>query len=295
VAFVFLAAVTYLAVTFLAPRNGNSNQYHLSVTLIILITVTVLGLWMATCFSGLYAWLELDRYANMQAKDSDQKALHQLASGVRFLAYGLLISSIFSASGAYFAAGTTWSVLMSQLNYYIILLAPFLGFLWLREGSKRLAVSSQAALNLKAKIFTVGPPVLLLATFYIFLAATNPGAGLAGPAAGPLAAFALPVNIILVVSTWVLGLLAALNIERATHGNTTLPPRPLVTLYNGILTMTGGFIILDALSSLGTTRLARLPLGVTVALLYAFIAVVGLGFVIVAASGRALLLAQKNG
>jgi hypothetical protein len=92
-----------------------------------------------------------------------------------------------------------------------------------------------------------------------------------------------------------LGLLAALNIERATHGNTTLPPRPLVTLYNGILTMTGGFIILDALSSLGTTRLARLPLGVTVALLYAFIAVVGLGFVIVAASGRALLLAQKNG
>jgi hypothetical protein len=105
----------------------------------------------------------------------------------------------------------------------------------------------------------------------------------------------LPVNIILVVSTWVLGLLAALNIERATHGSTSLPSRPLVTLYNGILTMTGGFIILDALSSLGTARLSHLPLGIIVALLYIFIAVVGLGFVIVAASGRALLATRKQG
>jgi hypothetical protein len=65
-------------------------------------------------------------------------------------------------------------------------------------------------------------------------------------------------------------------------------------LYNGILTMTGGFIILDALMSLGATRLQALPVGVVVALVYGFIGVVALGFWIVARSARELIAAAAK-
>jgi hypothetical protein len=105
----------------------------------------------------------------------------------------------------------------------------------------------------------------------------------------------VPFNIIVVVGSWVLGLLAALNIERATHrGESARLARPLAKLYNGVLTVTGGFIILDALMSLGATRLQSLPLSVIVLLIYGFIGVVALGFLMVGRSARELIATTKT-
>jgi hypothetical protein len=101
----------------------------------------------------------------------------------------------------------------------------------------------------------------------------------------------------LVVASWVLGLLAALNVERATHaGDSAVSTKSLVKLFNGILVMTGGFIILDALSSVGASRAANLPIGVDVALLYIFVAVICLGFMTIASAGRMLVaeVQEKN-
>src|SRR6185369_2695048 len=110
-----------------------------------------------------------------------------------------------------------------------------------------------------------------------FLAATNAAPDAQVLSAGPTGFLALPVNIILVVGSWVLGLLTALNIERSTHRSEDASyARPLAKLYNGILTTTGGFIILDALMSLGATRLSALPVWLIVGLIYAFIGVVAL-------------------
>jgi hypothetical protein len=282
----------YLGLTFMAPKSVNPNPYHLSVAVTLLLVVTIIGLWMMTCFSGLLAWLRLDTYAHVLPQGSNRRAYEQFAQGVRILAYGLLLSSVLGVVKRHFPHDIGTSVLLDQINYYVVLIAPFLGFLFLRLGTKRLAVSAHAAMTLRAKIVTVGPPVLLLASFYVYLAATNTAAGpLLGP--GPIGFLMLPLNITLVVGSWVLGLLAALNIERATHRRVdTNHTQPMVKLYNGTLTMTGGFIILDALLSLGSDRLASLPLSVTVTLVYAFIAVVALGFMLVSTGARALLAAE---
>ena len=287
-----LASVTYLVLTFSAPRGDNPNPYHFSIVAVLVLTVTIIGLWFLTCFFGFYAWLKLDTYARLLPRGVDRRAYGQIAQGVRILAYGLLVSSVIGATNPYFIHSPSLGAVVKQINYYIIILAPFLGFLYLRWGTKRLAVSAHAAMSLRSKLVTVGPPVLLLAGFYVFLAATNVAPDGQLQALGRLGFLVLPLNIILVVGSWVLGLLAALNIERATYrGVVASHTKPLVKLYNGILTMTGGFIILDALMSLGSTRLASLPLSVTVSLLYGFIGVVGFGFMLVSVSARALITA----
>jgi hypothetical protein len=294
VAFVSVAAVAYLAVTFIAPKAGGSNHYHLSVVAIVFITVTILALWMLTCFSGLYAWLELDRYAQLLPKAVDREAYHQIANGVRLLAYSLLLSSILTAFAPFLSAYPGLATAVGQINYYIfILIAPFAGFMMLRLGTRKLSVLAQATLTLKAKVMTVAPPVFLLACFYAFLAATSAGPNTVLPT-GPLWLVVLPLNLFLVVGAWVYGLLAALNTERATHRERPAASRPLVGLYNGILTVTGGFIILDALLSLGSARIASLPFGLAVILLYAFIAVICVGFMILAMSGKALIAATPK-
>jgi hypothetical protein len=58
---------------------------------------------------------------------------------------------------------------------------------------------------------------------------------------------------------------------------------------------TGGFIILDALLSLGAPRLQALPVWAILLLIYGFIGVVGLGFWSVAMSVRQLMTAPVVG
>lgn len=288
-AFVIVAALAYLGLQFGSTKLG-SNSDNLPVWVAIIIVLSIVGLWMLAVFFGLNSWLQLDEYAYMQKSHIERLAFKQIASGVRFLAYGLLISSVLGASESYFSNNAAASAVITQVNYYIVVLSPFFGFWLLRQGTRKLAVSAQAVLSIRSKLVTIGPPVVILSAFYIFMVSTNPAPDSLALSAGPLGFLVLPINILLVIGSWVFGLLAALNIERATHHTgISRPQKAFITLYNGILTMTGGFIILDALMSLGTSRINSLPLAFAVLLLYVFVAVVWLGFMIVSSSGRALV------
>lgn len=285
-----LALVAYVGLAVAAPRAQTSaNPYHFSVVMIVVLSVTIIGLLLAAWIFGFYAWLELDRYAERQADAAARRSFGQIALGVGLLAAGLIVSSLLSAAQPFYASDVGLVAATRQVNYYVMVLFPFFGFLLMRIGSRRLAVSVQAAMSTRAKLLTVGPPVVLLAAFYVFLALTNSPSDTTTPTVST-GIWLLALNILLVVGTWVLGLLTALNIERATYrGEGARHAQPLVKLYNGILTTTGGFIILDALMSLGNTRLLALPVQAIVFLIYAFIGVVALGFALVALAGRALL------
>jgi hypothetical protein len=273
----FVAAATsaYFGLTFAAPRGTGGNPYHLSVVLILVLGLTIVGLLLLAWWFGFYAWLELDRYTKRLPKEEGRRTYGRMATGVWFLVTGLILSSLMSAAKPLYAGDVGVATVIT-----------------LRFGSRHLAVSAQAMMSVRSKLVTVGPPVLLLAMFYVFLAATNSAPDTEVLQSGPTGFLVLPTNIILVVGSWVLGLLAALNIERATHrGESARLVRPLAKLYNGILTMTGAFIVLDALMSLGNTRLQALPVGVIVLLIYGFIGVVALGFLIVARGARELIAA----
>lgn len=293
--FVIVAALAYLGLQFGSAKLG-ANSDNLPIWIAVIILFSIIGLWMLAVFFGLNSWLQLDEYAYMMKSHSDRLAFRQVASGVRFLAYGLLISSVLGASESYFSGNPGAAAIITQLNYYTVVLAPFFGFWLLRQGTRKLAVSAHAVLSARSKLVTIGPPVVILSAFYIFMVTTNGAPDSLTLSAGPLGFLVLPINILLVIASWVFGLLAALNIERATHGNgPSRPHKALITLYNGILTMTGGFIILDALMSLGTSRINSLPIAFTVLLLYVFVAVVWLGFMIVSSSGRALVKSANEG
>jgi hypothetical protein len=290
---VAVATTVYLGLTITAPRSSGGNPYNLSMAVLVVLGLTIIGLLMLAWWFGYYAWLELDRYAKRLAPEEGRRTYGRMAKGVWFLAWGLILSSLMSAIKPFFTDIPGLATLLTQVNYYVIIIFPFLGFMWLRTGTLHLAVTAQAAMSVRGKLVTVGPPVLLLAMFYIYLAATNSTSDTEVLTSGPSGFLVLPINIFLVVGAWVFGLLAALNIERSTHGRESARlARPLAKLYNGILTMTGGFIILDALMSLGATRLQALPLGVIVLLIYGFIGVVALGFWIVARAAREFI---RNG
>lgn len=294
--FVMMACLAYFGASALAPRAQNADSaQHFSMVLVLVVGLTVIGLLILTWAFGFYAWLQLDRYTRSLPDGSGRRAFGQMTQGVRFLVGGLILSSLISATKPYYAGDVGLAAVVTQINYYIIIIFPFLGFLWLRIGSRRLAIPGQAIMTARAKLITVGPPVVLLASFYVFLSATNATPDAEILLSGPTGFLVLPANILLVVGSWILGLLAALNIERATHGGEGAShAQPLVKLYNGILTTTGGFIILDALMSLGTTRLSALPVAIIVFLIYAFIGVVALGFLIVALGARELLATTQK-
>lgn len=287
--FVAAATIAYLGLTVFSPRGESRNSYDLPIILILVLSLAIIGLLMLAWWLGFYAWLELDRYTKRLHREEGRLTFGRMATGVWFLVSGLVLSSLISATRPFYADNVGMVAMVTQINYYVIIIFPFLGFMWLRIGSRYLSVSAQAMMSLRSKLVTVGPPVLLLASFYVFLASTNSAPSAAASASGPVGFLALPVNIVLVVGSWVFGLLAALNIERATHGGGSAGlVRPLAKLYNGILLVTGGFIILDALMSLGTTRLQALPLGIVALLIYGFIGVVALGFLIMARGAREL-------
>lgn len=286
-ALVTLASAVYGCLLIWAPHTDNASSIHLAPWVTLVLSLSILGLLVFSWLAGFYAWLQLDRYANRLSHGRRRQAFRQMAGGVRLLATGLIISILLNATKPFFAQDAGLTTVVTQVNYYIIILFPFLGFLWLRQGSKYLAAAAQTAMSLGTKLLTITPPVLLLGGFYIFLALTNSTPETLILLSGPTGFLVLPTNIILVVGSWVLGLLAALNIERSTHHG-TINTRPLVRLYNGILLMTGGFIILDAVMSLGNTRLLALPLSVTLILVYAFVLVIALGFWSIAVSGGQL-------
>jgi hypothetical protein len=283
------ACIVYVVLQLTAPRSASTNSYQLSAALRVILSLTIVGLLLTIWIAGFTAWLRLDRYSQRLPKGPNREAFGQMAQGMWFLAAGLIISSLIGATNSFYRSNIGLTAIMTQLNYYIIVLFPFLGFMKLRMGSRHLAVSAQAAMTVRAKFVTVGPPVALLAVFYVYLAATNTEPSAQTLSSGTVGTLVLWLMVGLTIGSWVLGLLAALNVERATYRSEgATHTRPLVGLYNGILTTTGGFIILDALLSLGATRLQTLPVGALLLLLYGFIGVVGLGFWIVAMSAQKL-------
>lgn len=289
IVFVALAAIVYFISTLLSIKPGSpSNSYNIPLVALYILSLTIIGLLLLGWFFGLYAWLQLDRYTRELPPGAPKKSYGQIARGIEYLTLALILPTLISASRPLYANDVNMTAVVTQINYYAIIVLPFLGFLYLRQGTKHLAVSAQAAMTLVTKLVTVGPPVLLLACFYIFLALTN-STPQAGSLSGSAGTIALWVSILLIVSSWVLGLLAALNIERWTHrGDGADRARPLVKLYNGILLTTCGFIILDALLSLDATRLRNLPIEVVLGLVYLFIGVVALGFMTVGVGARRL-------
>lgn len=291
---VVAATIAYFGLTFFA-RRSTDNSYHLSPALILALSLTIVGLLLLAWWLGFYAWLELDRYAGRLPAEEGRRTFGRMATGIWLLTSGLILSSLMSAAKPMYAGNVELTAIITQVNYYVIIIFPFWGFLWLRVGSRHLAVSVQAAMSMRSKLGTVGPPVALLAAFYVYLLATNSAPDAEVLTAGPTGFLVLPANFILVVGAWVLGLLTALNIERATHREESAHlVRPLARLYNGILAVTGGFIILDALMSLGAARLRTLPVSAIVLLIYGFIGVVALGFWIVARSARDLIAATPT-
>ncbi len=284
------ASAIYLGLLFTAPKPNAPSPYHFSAILVVVLSATILGFLLLAVVFGFYAWLELDRYAQRFPEQTPtHDAYARLAQGVWFLTACLIGSTLLGAIKPFFATNASVVAAITQINYFVVIIFPFLGFLNLRTGSRHLAVSAQAIMTARAKLVTVGPPLVLLSAFYVFLSITNTSPGLQTAAAGPIGFLVLPASIILVVGTWTLGLLAALNIERATYrGEGAKHARPLVKLYNGVLTTTGGFIILDALLSLGS-RVGALPVAAALFLVYTFIGVVALGFYIIARGARGLL------
>lgn len=288
-AVVVLACAAYLGLTLGKPPSDTPSPYHFSVVLVAVLTISIIGLLFLTWLAGYYAWLQLDRYTRGLTAGPSRQAFGLMTQGVWLLAVGLILSSLTGAVSSFFGRNIGLVAVLTQVNYYIIIFFPFFGFMKLQMGSRHLAVAAQAAMTTRAKLVTVGPPVAVLAAFYVFLAATNAAPSTQVLAAGPVGFVVLWLTAGLTIGSWALGLLAALNVERATYrGEGTQYTRPLVGLYNGILTTTGGFIILDALLSLGTTRLEVLPVGALLLLLYGFIGVVGLGFWVTAVSVRRL-------
>src|SRR5689334_15353646 len=98
---VVLASIAYLALNLSSPRSNTPGPYHLSPMLIVVLTLTIIGLLFMTWLAGYYAWLQLDRYTRGLA-DPNRKAFRLMTQGVWLLVAGLIASSLTGAISSFY-------------------------------------------------------------------------------------------------------------------------------------------------------------------------------------------------
>ncbi len=295
-ALVWASVAVYLILAFTAPRQPSSNNSNIPMAVILIMAISLLVLLLGSWVLGVRASLQLDRYANHFPGDGRQQGFTQIARGIRWLVLGLVVSMFINVTSPFYRDQPGLTAITSQVNFYIIIGFPLAGFALLWQGARRLALFAQVPMLIKNKLVIAGLPIALLASFYITLSLTNNSPQTQILLSGLTGMFLLPIIIVIVLGSWTFGLLAALHIERFIHhGDIATQARPLSMLYNGILMITCGFIILDGLLSIGADRISSLPVSLTIILVYLFIGVITIGFMLISHGAKQLIMAAEKG
>lgn len=279
--FVILAVIYVLLSLLLPPNTATVNEYHLTDVayrvLVLFIDLPVLAVW----FAAFYGYARLDKYALAVKLTQEGKPFTQIARGLRWLAWGMALSSIFSSLLGGIAHSHPgfgkWALI---INHYLSLIIAIIAFTIINTGTRGLSDTTRTKPSLLAtRWLSVG--FIFLAMSYCF--ATIRAVQNASPNPYQLPMWLILFTIIMpYLYAWLMGLLAAFDISvyrKQVRG--MLYKRALNLLAVGITMAIFASIALQYLVS-SSPYLRRVTFNWVLLIAYIILTIYAVGFILIA-------------
>ncbi len=231
-------------------------------------------------FAAFYAYAKLEQYARKLENTREGEAFKKIADGVRFLAWGLALSTILSIL---FRGIESWTPGFHAahiiIDNYIGLLVPLISFTMIGNGTRLLAEivrlrPSSAGVRMLGVVFSV---IGVTFSYFVILNQGNTRNAYYLPPIVLLMTIVVPYMF-----AWLVGSVGAYELRlyaRKTRG--LLYQRALVWLASGLITVVGGSIIVQYLDVIFAGR-SGLSLGIVLAIIYALLAIQTVGYACIA-------------
>lgn len=284
-----LAALYLLLSLLLAPSHATLALYHLTNKqyriLIFLIILPLLAIWWA----AFYGYAKIKEYAVLIEGTSEGPSFHSIANGMMWLAWGLPIPSLISLVVTTIANNhpgfTAGSIIISN---YASLLVPLVALHVLSTGSRNLLEQARLRItNSSTKMLVLLFVVLGAVYCYYVFANLHDHTGSNNPYY--LTSWLLLLTVVVpYLYAWFVGLLAAYEIRLVSrHSQGVLYRRGLQLLSGGLAVTVASSIALQYLRSV-FPKSGHVSLGYTLLLIYALLAVIGVGYILLAAGAQRL-------
>jgi hypothetical protein len=281
-----LAVIIYSGFVLLPePAPATLLQYHVSVTGLRLIYITIIVLLAGIWFAGLYGYQKLQTYARLIQGENDGKQVARLTRGVLILALWLPVTSVVGAILNYFAMRHLGFLPAATIiNHYVGLLFPLFGLVFIGLGARGLnELVKQRPGYLTMNILAV--VLIYIGLTYLRLVATTP----ARASVYHMSLWWVTITLVApYVYMWYVGLLATYEIYRYRQvAPGTVYRKSWLFLSVGI----GWLLLLSIGTQYLTTltaRLNRLSIYGVLAIVYALLLLLAVGFVLIAAGARKL-------
>lgn len=268
-----LALVLPASPTTLHTLGINALTYRLTILSLVLPYAII---W----FAAFYAYGKLEQYAQKLENTREGEAFKKIADGVRFLAWGLAITTLLAVV---LRGAENWMPSFRPahiiIDNYAGMLVPLLSFMMIGNGTRLLteivrARPSSIGIRILVAIFTT---VGVLFSYFVI---QNQGSD-------ANAYYLPPVLLLLTIVVpylfaWLVGLLAAYELRlysKKTRG--VLYQRALVWLAGGLAIVIGGSILSQYLSSVFSGR-DHVGLGLLLGAVYLLLIVQTVGYVLIA-------------
>lgn len=288
--FYAILAILYLVLSLaISPNHATLALYHLSNKqyriLIFLILLPLLAIWWA----AFYGYAKTKEYASLIEDTPEGPPFHYIANGMMWLAWGLPIPALISLAVTSIANNhpgfTSASIIISN---YASLLVPLIALHILSTGSRNLLELAHLRITSRNTKMLVLLFVLLGAVYCYYVFNNLHGRTSASNPYGLDSWLVLLTIVVPYLYAWFVGLLAAYEIRLVSrHSQGVLYRRGLQLLSLGLGVTVASSIALQYLHSV-LPRDSHLSLGYTLLLIYALLAIIGVGYVLLAAGAQRL-------
>jgi hypothetical protein len=286
-AFTILSLIYVILGATLPPNSPTVQTYHLSVTeyhvLTVLVSIPLIAVW----FAAFYGYARLQEYVALVDKSADGPALGRIATGLKYLAWGLPISSLLTAilgGIVHSHPGLTNAAFI--IIHYVPVIVSLIAFAYIGNGSRALIdlLKHRASLYLN-RWFLVALTIIGVLFSYFTIQTGQ----LHTPNAYYLPMWLILFTIVVpYLFAWFMGLIAAYEIyfySRNTKG--LLYRRALWLLAVGILITILTSIMFQYLQS-DTTRLRRITFNWFFLGVYVLLLLYATGFLMITAGVKKL-------
>ena len=291
--------LVYVALTFLAPVTAATAQLGITPVGLAIIRITVALPYLLAWIAGGYCVLTLLASVHALPEKEDRLAFKHIAIGVLVLVGGLALSSLFGSARSYLIHNADAVRSLTVLTNYVHVLAPLLGFAFIFSAGGHLRRAGTTADLPWGWMATGVMALMVFVVLYFWLIFTNPNRQVSTE---PDVAATYYLSDPLIVATIVLpflvattlGFFSVFRIARYSRGVTGyVNKRSASFLVNGLLLVIAGSLLLQALLSLGSSRLLHLGLGPLLLVIYVFIALQTLGFIFLALGAEKLSALER--
>ncbi|HSW37112.1 MAG TPA: hypothetical protein VLG37_01945 [Candidatus Saccharimonadales bacterium] len=290
--FYVVLAILYVILTLLLPSSHATRQtYHLSSlqyhVLLLLVILPVLLIW----FAAFYGYAKLQEYAHLIQDTTEGPDYQRIASGVKWLAWGIpipsFVSLVLNAITDSHPGFRSPSIIVS---IYLNLLIPLVAFTLISTGTRGLLDKARIRLRANEIKLTI-LAFVVIGVGFCYLIFQHLDLRYANSARNP---YYLPLWLVITtitipyLYTWMIGLLSCYEmhlIAKQTKG--VLYQKAIRRLSVGLVSIIGTSIALQYLRSL-MPRSGYLALGVALIMTYLVLVLAAIGYALIAYGAKKL-------